>query len=139
MYTLYDRITAGLTDQHDICAICILILTKLIHMAPEEYRKRLNELTEAFRQVLTVKSKENAVKTEVDRLQESQKGVLKVSILVNRNLIDGNLGSQLSISGHSTNIEDPEMASWKVYWEWVRKNYEPVLKDAEEELQQSYR
>ena len=130
---------AGLTDQHDICAICILILTKLINMAPQEYRKRLTDFTEASRQVLTIQPKENAVKTEIDRLQESQKGILKVSILVQRNLIDGSVGSQTLMPVHSAGIEEPEILTWKVYWEWARKNYEPIHKDAEEELRQIFR
>lgn len=139
MHTLYDRVIAGLTDHHDVCAICILIVTKLIHMAPEEYRKRLNEFTEVFRQVLTVKPKENAVKTEIDRLQESQKGILKVSILVQRGIIDGSTSNQILMPVQSAGIGDPGMVSWKMYWEWVKKNYEPIVKDAEEELQQIYR
>lgn len=126
-------------DHHDVCAICILVLTKLIHMASEEYRKRLNEFTEVFRQVLTVKPKENAVKTEIDRLQESQKGILKVSILVQRDIIDGSTSNQILMPVHSAGIGEPEIVSWRIYWEWVRKNYEPIIKDAEEELQQIYR
>ena len=137
VYILYERIIAGLTDQHDICAICILILTKLLHLAPNESRRRLNELADAFRQVLGVKPKENAVKTEIDRLLESQKGILKVSIMIQRNLIDINFNGQTIASGHSAGTEDPAGASWKIYWDMTRKNMESLLKDAEEEMQQS--
>lgn len=108
-------------------------------MAPEESRRRLRELAEAFRQVLTVKPKENAVKTEIDRLQESQKGILKVSILIQRNLVDGDIASQTLISGHSAGAEDNVMTYWKAYWDWARKTFEPLLKDAEDDLQQNYR
>ena len=124
----------GLSDQHDICAICILILTKLLHLAPDETRRRLNELADAFRQVLGVKPKENAVKTEIDRLVESQTGVLKISIAVQNNLIDGDLTGRKTASDHSAGVEDAAVASWKVYWDFIKKNMEHLLKDAEAEM-----
>lgn len=134
---MYDRVIAGLSDQHDICAICILILTKLLYLAPDESRRRLNELVEAFRHVLSVKPKENAVKTEIDRLVESQKGILKISITIQRNLIDSDMANHKFASGRSTGLEDPAVASWRAYWDFMKKNLEPLLKDAEEEMQRS--
>ena len=140
MQQFYDRIVAGLTDQHDICALCILILTKLIHLAPDESRRRLGELADAFRHVLSVRPKENAVKTEIDRMQESQKGVMKVSIIVQRTIVDGTSEGGLGgMAARSGGVDEPTLASWKSYWDWAKKSMEFLMKEAEDDIQHSLR
>ena len=120
----YDRIVAGISDEHDVRILCNLMLTKLMVLAPTETHQRLEAIAEHFRAVLSVKAKDNAVKQEIEKLQESQKGVVKVSILMNKKL-----GTE---SGSGP--EDPQIRIWSNYWEWVTKEFAGLLKTAQDEM-----
>ncbi|KAF2835379.1 cullin-associated NEDD8-dissociated protein-like protein [Patellaria atrata CBS 101060] len=124
----YDRIIAGITDEHDIRILCNLMLTKLIVLAPDETRARLEAIAERFRSVLIIKPKENAVKQEVEKIREASKGVIKVSLQLNKVLAQ-DLGS------HS----DPTVRRWIEFWDWVRKEMAPTLKTVEDELKEKER
>jgi cullin-associated NEDD8-dissociated protein 1 len=119
----YDRIVAGISDEHDIRILCSLMITKLMALAPDETRARLETMAQNFRNVLDVKAKENAVKQEIEKLEESKKGVLKVSIQLNKKF-------STEGSGH----DDPRLRAWGSYWEWASKEFGPMLKAANDEL-----
>ncbi|KAF2264841.1 TIP120-domain-containing protein [Lojkania enalia] len=119
----FDRIVAGISDEHDIRILCNLMLTKLMALAPEETHGRLEPIAENFRAVLSVKPKESAVKQELEKLQEGNKGILKVSVLLNKKL-----GTESG--GH----DDPQMRVWGNYWDWINKDFQPMLKAAQDEL-----
>ena len=129
----FDRIVAGLTDENDIRTICTLILTKLLQLAPEESHSRLDAFADAFRQVLAVKPKENAVKTEIERIQDGQKSVLKVSLEVQKTFGAGGENAAAAMA------EDPMLGAWRNYWEWVRKEFAPLMKVAEDEMKEKDR
>jgi len=123
----FDRIVAGISDEHDIRILCNLMITKLIVLAPDATAARLEAIAENCRGVLATKLKENAVKQEVEKLAEGQKGVLKVSVLLNKRFaVDGGDG-------------DPRVRAWSVYWEWVKKDFQVMLKGAEDELREKDR
>ncbi|KAF2489779.1 TIP120-domain-containing protein [Lophium mytilinum] len=123
----FDRIVAGIADEHDIRILCNLMLTKLIALAPDATLARLEAIAENFRAVLATKLKENAVKQEVEKLAEGQKGVLKVSVALNKRFAaDGG-------------AEDARVRAWGVYWDWVKKDLQGMLKVAEEELKEKDR
>ncbi|KAF1999977.1 TIP120-domain-containing protein [Amniculicola lignicola CBS 123094] len=119
----FDRIVAGISDDHDIRILCNLLLTKLMTLAPDQVHSRLDTIAENFRAIVATKAKENAVKQEIEKIQESSKGVLKVSILVTK------LFGTESSAG-----EDAQLRVWNGYWEWVTKEFQPLLKTVQDEL-----
>lgn len=121
----FDRIVAGITDEHDVRILCNLMLTKLMVIAPDQVHSRLEVIAENFRTVLLVKAKENAVKQEIEKIQEGAKGVLKVSALLNK---------QMGVDG--TPQEDPQLRTWGQYWDWVAKEHAPTLKTVNDEMKE---
>jgi cullin-associated NEDD8-dissociated protein 1 len=120
---LYDRIISGLSDDHDIRALCNLMLTKLITLAPTETALRLDQIAVPYRAVLSTKLKENAVKQEVEKLDEAIRGVLRVSLSLNSKVARG-----AGIGASQT--------EWKTYWEWVEKDFDGQLKVLKEEARE---
>jgi len=115
----YDRVTAGIADEHEIKILCCLVLGKLITIAPQESARRLEVLAQQFRAVLSFKPKDTAVKQELEKLQEQQKAVIKTSLLLNKAF-----GTD---AGGDSRV-------WKDYWEYVRKDFPIYAKAAEDEL-----
>ncbi|RYO36301.1 Cullin-associated NEDD8-dissociated protein 1, C-terminal part [Alternaria arborescens] len=122
----FDRIVAGITDEHDIRILCNLMLTKLMVIAPDQVRSRLDSLAENFRIVLAVKPKENAVKQEIEKIHEGAKGVLKVSIQINKQM-----GAEAGVGQ-----DDSQLRVWAQYWDQVQKEHEKGLKAVAEELKE---
>ncbi|POS85513.1 hypothetical protein EPUL_002253 [Erysiphe pulchra] len=122
--TFYDRILAGLRDQHEIRALCNLILTKLVVLDPEETARRLDSIADAFRSILSVKLKDNAVKQEIEKQEEAIKSVLRVTLLLHETIPSANdtLGT---IHGNQ---------GWRTYWEWVEKDFDTHLRSLKEEI-----
>jgi len=125
----FDRIVAGVADEHDIRVLCNLMLTKLMVVAPDQVHARLASIAENFRTVLSIKAKENAVKQEIEKITEGAKGVLKVSAQLNK---------QLGIEG-SAGQEDPHSRLWSLYWEWVSREHSAGLKAVMDELKERNR
>jgi len=122
----FDRIVAGITDEHDIRVLCNLMLTKLMVIAPDQVRSRLDSLAENFRTVLAVKPKENAVKQEIEKIHEGAKGVLKVSMQLNKQM-----GTEAGIGQ-----DDSQSRVWAQYWDQIQKEHEKGLKAVAEELKE---
>ncbi|KAI9683902.1 MAG: hypothetical protein M1829_004237 [Trizodia sp. TS-e1964] len=119
---LYDRVIVGLDDEHDIRVLCNLMLLKLIALDPEETLRRLDMISERFRLILTTKIKENAVKQEIEKLEATIKGVLKVSYHLNS-----------SFPTAAATVLGGQHQLWKTYWEAVKKDYATQLKIIEED------
>lgn len=117
----YDRIVAGLADEHEIKILCCLVLSKLLPLYPTESVKRLDALAEKFRAVLAFKPKENAVKQELEKLAEQHKAVVKTGVLFQR-------------AEGSATAETGEARGWRDFWEWVRKEFPALVKGCEEEI-----
>ena len=117
--TFYDRIVAGLADEHEIKILCCLVLSKLLTLTPQESARRIDSLSQQFRAVLSFKPKENAVKQELEKLSEQAKSVVKVSVSFNRAVGGGDEGG----AGRA----------WRDYWEWVKKDFPAYVKQAQEE------
>ena len=119
MSVFYDRIVAGIADEHEIKILCCLVLSKLLLIAPAESTRRLDPLSQQFRAVLAFKPKENAVKQELEKLSEQSKAVIKISVSFNKAL-----GSE---------VGDGSGRAWRDYFEWVRKDFPVYVKQAQEE------
>lgn len=115
----YDRIIAGLADEHDIRALCNLMLTKLVVLNPEETARRLDSIAECFRAVLSIKLKETAVKQEIEKQTEACKSVLRVTLLLH------NVIPSASVVIGST---AEQHLRWRSYWEWVDKDFNDQLR-----------
>lgn len=114
---LFDRIFAGLEDEHEIEVLCNLMLTKLVVLDPEETARHLDSIAERYRKILDFKPKDNAVKQEVEKLHEAKKGVLKVTLLLN-DVVPANASS-------GGNLQSEK---WRQYWEWVFKEFRQEVK-----------
>ncbi|KAH7318176.1 armadillo-type protein [Stachybotrys elegans] len=124
---LYDRIIAGLKDDNDIRQLCNLMVTKLAVIDPEETTRRLDAIAEAYRGVLSIKLKDNAVKQDLEKQQEANRSILRVTLLLGDRMktLTGNAGAATSNAGASS--------PWMSYWEWVNKEYATELKGLREE------
>lgn len=119
----FDRVLAGIEDEHEIKVLCNLMLTKLIVLEPDETSRRLDSTAERFRVILAYKPKENSVKQEVEKATEASKGALKVTVLLHN--------AFPSASGPTVNVQGQ---AWKQYWEWVAKEFKPQVQVMENEV-----
>lgn len=120
---LFERVIAGLSDEHEIRMLCNLMLMKLIILAPDETVRRLDLIAESFRTILAFKPKDNAVKQELEKAQQASNGVLKATFLLN--------SAFPAAAGASTNIQGQ---IWRPYLEWVGKDFRPLLLAMEQEV-----
>lgn len=123
----FDRVVAGLRDDNDIRQLCNLMVTKLMTIDPEETTRRLNSIAEAYRSVLSVKLKDNAVKQDLEKQEEANKSILRVTLMLGDRMkaMTGNAGAATSNAGTAS--------GWGAYWEWVNKEFEKQLKGLREE------
>ena len=124
---LYDRVIAGLGDEHEIKVLCNLMITKLIKLDPEETVRRLDGIAEQFRAILSVKLKDNAVKQEHEKDNGMKQSAQKVSIMLK------NAFPELT-----TNAADIEIQgqNWRSYWGWLMRDFKSQLQVMEAELYQ---
>ena len=122
---LFDRVIAGIDDEHEIKVLCNLMLMKLITLDPEETARRLDPIAERFRVILAFKPKENSVKQEVEKATEASRGALKVTVLLH-NAFPGASGSTNNVQG----------LAWRQYLEWVNKDFRSQFVTMENEVKQ---
>jgi cullin-associated NEDD8-dissociated protein 1 len=142
---LYDRIIAGLSDDNDIRGLCNLMISKLAFVDPEETTRRLDSIAAAFRATLSTKLKESAVKQELEKQDEANKSVLRVTLLLGEklksNLATGGGGGPAAASSSGVGAGGGGGGGggggvnqiWATYWEWVNKDFAPQLKSLREE------
>lgn len=118
----YDRVVAGLADEHEIKILCCLVLAKLSVITPHETLRRLDGLAQAFRSTLMYKPKDNAVKQELEKLSEQTRAIAKISVLLQKQL-----------------AADAESRAFKDYCDWLKKEYGPLVKQAEDEIREAGR
>ncbi|KAI9833246.1 MAG: hypothetical protein M1826_000159 [Phylliscum demangeonii] len=142
----FDRVMAGLEDEHDIRVLCNLMLTKLVVLEPDETRRRLDQIAAQFRAILSVKLKESAVKQEVEKAEEANKSVLRVTCLLNDAFpaaaagggvwgANGGAGAGAGAGARSTaaGASGQQHKEWRHYWEWARRDFGGPLKEVQEE------
>ncbi|XXH00708.1 Ras GTPase tem1 [Hypoxylon texense] len=129
----YDRIIAGLNDENDIRSLCNLMLSKLIVIDPEETTRRLDTIAECYRKTLSTKLKDGAVKQEVEKQEEANKSVLRVTLVLadkTKTTLPGNAGGASGVASQQQSGQNPV---WQQYWEWVNKDFDRQLKTLREE------
>ncbi|KAH8203495.1 hypothetical protein TruAng_002366 [Truncatella angustata] len=132
----YDRVIAGLKDENDIRALCNLMLSKLIVIDPDETTRRLDTIAECYRKVLSTKLKEGSVKQELERQDETNKSILRVTILLadkTKTTLPGiNAGNNTQAQQQSQQqVSNPV---WQQYWEWVNRDFERPIKALRDEV-----
>lgn len=100
------------------------MLMRLIHLAPTETATRLDVLAEPFRNILSVKPKENAVKQEIERMLEESRDVIRTSLVLAKAWPD-----------ESNEVSRP----WGNYFDWVKRDFGVMVKQAEEEAKEKER
>ena len=125
---LYDRIVAGLSDDNDIRSLCNLMVSKLVYIDPDETSRRLDSMADAFRKTLSHKLKDTAVKQEIEKQDESNKAVLRVTLLLGEKL-----KSSMGSGSGATGAANGSNQVWTSYWEWVNKDLHSQLKALREE------
>ncbi|KAI5296520.1 hypothetical protein KEM52_000928 [Ascosphaera acerosa] len=76
---LFGRLLDGVSDNSDIRTLCLMMISRLIDLAPDVTRKHLTECAENFTEVLTAKRAGNAVKQDLAREQEAASGILNLT------------------------------------------------------------
>lgn len=120
--SLFDRIIDGLGDEHDIRAMCNLMVSRLAYIAPEETMRHLNSVAEKFRATLSTKLKDNAVKQEHEKQEDANKSVLRATLLLAERL-----KAALNDGGTIT-VDVGAHQTWTQYWEWVNKAFDGQLR-----------
>jgi cullin-associated NEDD8-dissociated protein 1 len=120
----YDRVIAGLKDEHDIRALCNLMLTKLVVLDTDETARRLDSIADCFRTILSTKLKENAVRQEIEKQDEAVRSVLRVTLLFR---------SAIPAASGGMGVHGNQHQTWQSYWEWVEKDFDQQLKALRDE------
>ncbi|KAF3930696.1 hypothetical protein ABW19_dt0208445 [Dactylella cylindrospora] len=114
---IYDRIIAGLGDEHEVQIICNLMLGKLVVIGKEDIIKRLDNIAEKYKATLLIKPKENAVKQELEKIAELNRSILRTTLTLQTNV------------GAAANHEQ----TWVLYNDWVKQNHGSELASLEKE------
>lgn len=114
---IFDRILDGIPDDHDIRTLCNLMLSRLSTIDPDETRRRLSPLAEKFRIVLGAKIKDNAVKQEIEKVNEANAAVIRTTLELDRKF------PSAATDGSG------EMVQWKGYIESVKKDFAQVVRN----------
>ncbi|EGX94584.1 cullin binding protein CanA [Cordyceps militaris CM01] len=116
----FDRVVAGLEDDHDIRQLCNLMVTKLVVIDPDETARRLEAITRIYRGFLSTTLKANSVKQDYEKKEETNKSILRVTLLLGEKMktLTGNAGAS---------------SVWTSYWEWVNDKFELQLKGLRED------
>lgn len=136
---LYDRIVAGLSDDNDIRSLCNLMVSKLVYLDPDETTRRLDSIADGFRKTLSHKLKDNAVKQEIEKQDEANRAVLRLTLLLGDKLnkfalnTTGAGGAAGAAGAGGGAAAGGSNQVWTSYWEWVNRDFASQLKSIREE------
>ena len=118
---VFDRILDGIVDDADIRTLCNLMLARLTTIDPDETRRRLSQFAEKFKVVLGAKLKENAVKQEIEKVNEANAAVIRSTLELDKNF------PTAATDGSG------EMVIWKGYIEYVKKDFATTVRNIQAE------
>ena len=79
----------GLSDQnHDIKLLNYLTLQRVANLAPGQVLQRIDRICEPLKTQLNVRPRGNAVKQEIEKLEELKKAVIRVAYMLKTRLPD---------------------------------------------------
>lgn len=126
---LFDRVVDGISDDHEIRVLCIMMLEKLADIAPAETRLRLDSMTSPFKTVLGNKAKENAVKQELERMEIDNRDVIRISAFLAKKFPDETSGA---VPAGVSAINGRSSREWSEYWDYLRKDFAMLLRMVED-------
>ncbi len=113
------------------------MLSKLIVIDPDETTRRLDTIADCYRKILSTKLKEGSVKQEVEKQEEANKSVLRITLLLadKTKTPAASSSANAANSGNTVQPSQPNVQypAWMQYWEWVNKDFEKQLKILREE------
>jgi len=106
------------------------MITRLSTVAPEETSVRLEAIAEQFKPILAFTPKETAVRPEIEKADEAKKGVIKVTLDLDRAFPSSVAqGAQLGQeSGGGARVQ------WAHFLAYMRDKYSPLVKEVERKL-----
>ena len=104
-----------------IRTLCMLMIARLVQLHPDESRRRLSALAEKFQVVLGQKIKENAVKQEIERVNEANTAVVRISLDLDK-----------AFPAVATDGSGETMV-WKGYLDHVRKDFAGFVRNVQDE------
>lgn len=119
--SLFDRVIDGLGDEHDIRAMCTIMVSRLAYIAPEATTRHLNSIADKFRATLSNKLKDNAVKQEHEKQEDANKSVLRATLLLADRL-------KATLNDGSSTVDVGAHQTWSQYWDWVQRAFEGPLR-----------
>uniref|UniRef100_A0A8R1DF18 TIP120 domain-containing protein n=1 Tax=Caenorhabditis japonica TaxID=281687 RepID=A0A8R1DF18_CAEJA len=79
----------GLSDQnHDVKLLNFLTLSKVATLAPGHVLQRVDKVCEPLKTQLNLRARGNAVKQEIEKLEELKKAVIRVALMLKQKLPD---------------------------------------------------
>jgi len=115
--SIFDRIVDGESDDHDIRTLCNLMLARLSTIDPEETKRRLPTLAEQFKKVLEQKPKENAVKQEIEKINEANAAIVRASLDLAKKFPSANATGS-----------DTDLTAWKTYMDFMQREHAALVK-----------
>ena len=98
------------------------MLSKLTTLCPPDVEARLDQFCVPFRNILTFKPKENAVKQEVDKADEAKNCVLKITVELRRAFPGAEAGEKGTAA---------PAGGWREYVDFVGKGFRGELRELE--------
>lgn len=118
----FDRVIDGINDDSSIRSLCNLMLRKLVDLDFEETVRRLDTIGEKFREVLSTRLKDNAVKQEIEKQQDTNKSILRVTITLDEK-------TKTAVVANSTSPGN----KWTQYMDWVVSTFSEQVNSIKDE------
>ena len=118
---LYDRVLDGIIDDNDVRTLCLMMISRLTVIDADESRRRLSMMADKFKVVLGQKIKENAVKQEIEKVNEANAAVVRTTLELDKKF------ATAATDGSG------EMVAWKGYLDFVKKDFAALVRTIEKE------
>jgi cullin-associated NEDD8-dissociated protein 1 len=114
--SLFAPLNSALGDDAEIRQLTLLTLSKAVDVRSSTVYPYLPNFLEHFRKIVDAKPKENAVKQEIERMEESKRGVVRLGLEATKKYPQG-LGGD-----------------WMEWWSRVRNENQALVKAVESEM-----
>ncbi|KAB8360756.1 hypothetical protein FH972_024490 [Carpinus fangiana] len=129
--TLFDRVIAGLADDHSIRALCFIMILKFSTTAPVQTQRRLDDIGDRFKAILAVTLKETAVRHEHERVEEAKRSAVRCALELARTFPGGSLPA--GVAAANTGFVTPQ-ARWTSFLDEMRSQHRKTVDEVEREL-----
>lgn len=115
---LFERVIAGLSDEHDIRVLSCVIIGRLanVDFSIVSTSGHLDQVISKFSGLLGVTVKENAIKQEFEKHNEIVRNVHRASVQIDRAI------RQRLNNGEPTGLSDVELAKWDTFYKQIEQS-----------------